>query len=65
MAYVVAERTGTSIFTIIYFLIGVVVALNRGYMVFGSLSDILSALLAIVLWPLLLFGVDLHLALGV
>lgn len=66
MSYVVAEhRSGVSIGTVIYLVIGVVVAMNRGYMVFGTVSDLLSAILAVVLWPLLLFGVDLHMALGV
>lgn len=65
MAYVVAEhRSGVSVGTVIYLLIGVVVAANRGYLVFTSLSDIISAILAILLWPLLLFGVSLHVALG-
>lgn len=64
MSYMVAQRSGVSVGTVIYLLIGVVMAANRGYLVFGTLSDVLSALLAIVLWPLLLFGVNLHLALG-
>ncbi len=53
---------GISISGLIYFIIGLVVASNRGYL--GDLSTIahiLSALLAIVLWPLLLLGVNLHL----
>ena len=65
MAYVVADnRAGVSWVTVVYLVIGVFVAASKGYMVFTSLSSILSALLAIILWPLLLFGVDLHLALG-
>jgi hypothetical protein len=60
----VAERSHASIWTILYFVIGVFIAMSRGYMVFGTLSDILSAILAVLLWPLVLFGVDLHLALG-
>ncbi len=48
---------------IIYIIIGVVVASNRGYLTdLGSIGHILSALLAILLWPLLLVGVSLHLA---
>ena len=52
-----------SIGGIVYFVIGVIVANNRGY--FGDLSTIqhlLSATIAIALWPLLLLGVNLHLA---
>jgi hypothetical protein len=65
MAYVYAERnTGVSVMGVIYVLIGIYMAATRGYLVFTSLSDILSALLAVVAWPLLLFGVNLHIALG-
>lgn len=49
---------------IIYIVIGVVMASNRGYLVnLVSISHLLSALVAIILWPLLLLGVNLHLAL--
>ena len=49
---------------IIYIIIGVFLASNRGYLTnLDSLSSILSALLAIVLWPLLLVGVSLHISL--
>lgn len=52
-----------SIGSIIYLIIGVIMASNRGYLNnLGSISGILSALLAIILWPLLLFGISLHLA---
>jgi hypothetical protein len=64
MAYMVAERSHASIWTILYFVIGIFIAMSRGYMAFGTLSDILSMILAVLLWPLVLFGVDLHLALG-
>jgi len=44
----------------IYLVIGVVVALNGGYLAnLSSVGAIVSALLAIVLWPLLLFGVHI------
>jgi hypothetical protein len=53
-----------SIGGIIYIVIGVIMASNRGYLSdLGSISHLLSALLAIVLWPLILLGVNLHLAL--
>jgi hypothetical protein len=49
------------ILLIIYLIIGVIVASNRGYLVaLGSLDNILSAVLAVLLWPLLLLGVSLH-----
>lgn len=50
-----------SVGTIIYIIIGVIMASNRGYLVdLGSISHLLSAVLAIVLWPLLVLGVSLH-----
>jgi hypothetical protein len=49
---------------IIYLIIGLLVANSHGYFAdIGTLSGILSALLAIALWPLLLFGANLHIAL--
>ena len=48
---------------IIYIIIGVILASNRGYLAdLSNISHLLSALLAIVLWPLLLLGVSLHIA---
>lgn len=58
-------RNHVSIGTVIYLLIGVIIAANRGYLGdLTSLSAIVSALLAIVLWPLLLFGISLHVTIG-
>lgn len=51
-----------SIGSIIYIIVGVVIASNRGYLgSLGSIPDVLSAILAVVLWPLVLLGVNLHL----
>jgi hypothetical protein len=51
------------IIAIIYVIIGIIMASNRGYLVaLGSVDHILSAILAIILWPLLLLGVNLHIA---
>ncbi|MDL2341959.1 MAG: hypothetical protein QFB87_02695 [Patescibacteria group bacterium] len=50
-----------SLGTIIYIIIGFIVASNRGYLGdLGSISHLLSAILAVVLWPLLLLGVNLQ-----
>jgi hypothetical protein len=47
--------------SIIYLIIGVVVASSHHYFTHAStLKPIVSAVLAIALWPLLLFGVNLH-----
>lgn len=47
---------------IIYVVIGIIMASNRGYLAdLGVISNLLSAVLAIAAWPLMLFGIDLHL----
>lgn len=49
------------IIIIVYLAVGLVVASNNDYL--GNLDDlsaVISALLAVLLWPLVLFGIDLH-----
>lgn len=49
------------ILPVIYLLIGVLVASQHGYLThLNTLTHIFSAVLAIVLWPLLLLGVNLN-----
>lgn len=58
-------RNGPSLIGLLYLIIGIIVAADRGYLShLSSLSSILSALLAIVLWPALFFGANLHVSLG-
>ena len=45
---------------LVYVLIGIFVAFDRGYLTVSLLKAILSALLAIFLWWLVLLGVDLR-----
>jgi hypothetical protein len=46
---------------IVYLVVGVVVASNKHYLGdIDTIREIVSAILAIVLWPLLLVGVNLH-----
>ena len=46
---------------LVYLVVGVVIASSHHYFTHAStLKPILSALLAIALWPLLLVGVNLH-----
>ena len=45
---------------VIYIIVGIFVAWDRGYLNIGILKIIASALLAIVLWWLVLLGVNLH-----
>lgn len=59
-------RQGPSLIGIAYVIIGIIMAATHGYFAgFSSVSDVLSALLAIALWPALLFGANLHVNLGV
>lgn len=49
------------IFPIVYLLIGVLLASQHGYLTpLNSISHLFSAVLAIVLWPLVLLGVSLN-----
>jgi hypothetical protein len=53
------------IITIVYLVIGVIVASAQGYLGdIGGLGDAVNLLLAIVLWPLLLVGVDFNIRIG-
>jgi FtsH-binding integral membrane protein len=47
--------------TLIYLIIGVIIASSHHYFSHASaLKPIISALLAVILWPLVLVGVSLH-----
>ena len=58
------RRRGVSLFTLIYLAIGVVVALTKGYNTFTSFSEILSFVIAVILWPAVIFGADLRVNVG-
>lgn len=50
---------------LVYVVIGVIVASQHSYYAhLGSLSEVLSAVVATALWPLILLGADLHLSLA-
>ena len=50
---------------IAYVVIGVIVASQHSYYAhLSSLSEVLSALVATALWPLILLGANLHLSLA-
>ncbi len=50
-----------TILLFVYLVIGFVVAANRDYLdSLDSLREVISAILAIVLWPLVLLGVNLN-----
>jgi hypothetical protein len=55
-------RSGPSLFSLIWLVIGVIVAATHAYFAhLTTLMPILSAILAVLLWPLVLLGVNLHL----
>ena len=52
----------TSIAGFIYLIVGLVVAYNHGYLVgLTTINNLLSGLMAILIWPLVLLNVNLHL----
>ena len=52
---------GIGLAGLVYLVIGVVVAATHNYSDrLNSLRLVLSAILAVVLWPLVLLGIDLH-----
>lgn len=53
-------RPHISLFGLIYLIVGVFIAWDRGYINEGLVEKIVSALLAIFLWILVLLGVDFH-----
>jgi hypothetical protein len=55
------RRGGPGLLTVIYLVIGVFAAADHNYIHHGSLGQVVSTLLAIVLWPLIVFfDVNLH-----
>ena len=53
--------TTSGLISLVYLVVGVVVASSHHYFAHVStLKPLLSVLLAVVLWPLLLLGVNLH-----
>jgi hypothetical protein len=52
---------GPSLLMVIYLLLGVIIARSHHYLAHtNTAKQVLSAALAIVLWPLLLLGINLH-----
>ena len=50
-----------SLGSVVWLIVGVLVASAHGYLAHvDQLRPIISALLAIILWPLLLLGINLH-----
>lgn len=52
---------GSRLLGLVWLIVGVVVAARRDYLEgIDTAGELLSAVLAILLWPLVLLGVDLH-----
>ena len=50
-----------TLIAVAYLIAGLIVAANENYLrELETLRQVISAILAIVLWPLVLLGVDLH-----
>ena len=50
-----------TLLTVAYLIAGLIVAANDNYLRnLDTVRQVISAILAIVLWPLVLLGVDLH-----
>jgi hypothetical protein len=57
----VRARSGPSLFSILWLIVGVVVARSHHYLNdLNTVRQVVSAVLAILLWPLLLIGISLH-----
>ena len=55
------RRTFAALLFVLYIIIGVVVAAGNDYFDhLDKLKPIISAVLAVLLWPLVLLGVNLH-----
>lgn len=55
----VASR-GVSLGTLVWIIVGVIVAISNGYASIQNFSSLVSFLLALFLWPLVLLGINLH-----
>jgi drug/metabolite transporter (DMT)-like permease len=54
---------GSRLLGIVYVVVGVIVAVRYDYFeTLETLRQVLSALLAILFWPLVLLGIDLHIS---
>jgi len=53
--------TGISFLAVLYVIVGVAIAASHHYFAhLSSIRQIISALLAVFLWPLVLLGINLH-----
>lgn len=55
------KRITISLFALIYLAVGVIIAVSKHYITIAWLKTIASGILAVLLWWLVLLGVNLHL----
>jgi hypothetical protein len=55
-----SRRSLRRLIILVYVIIGIIIAWDRGYIGLALLKAVASALLAILLWWLVLLGVNLH-----
>lgn len=53
-------RGSRGLLTIVYFFVGVFVAGDHNYIHHDTVGQVVSAVLAVILWPLVLLHVNLH-----
>ena len=53
-------RRPRNLIVLIYIIVGIIVAWDRAYITVPFLKAVLSAILAVLLWWLVLLGVSLH-----
>ncbi len=49
-----------SLVSLVYLAVGLYVAKTHGYFAINDLGNLVSAVVAVALWPLVLLGIDLH-----
>ena len=54
------RSTARRLLYLVYIIIGIIIAWDRGYLSLAFLKTLASAILAILLWWLVLLGVSLH-----
>ena len=54
------RSTARRLLYLVYIIIGIIVAWDRGYLSLAFLKTLASAILAILLWWLVLLGISLH-----
>lgn len=60
MVVVRRRRTSISLLFLLYLVIGVIIAVSKAYITATLVKLFISAVLAVLLWPLVLLGINLR-----